>query len=157
MISVLWRAAEFTIKFCLAQLYTSEKNSFLFSTVFTITVLKMLLMIKVLIVTTAMMCTRSCMEFQSVCSVLLPIDQRIIACQELYTLIDSGCILAYFFLFESCCCFSHYSFFTWTLQTDGCFQLWWNIFFYRWWPFFSYPPLALVTSLHSISYWSDNA
>lgn len=36
---------------------------------------------KLLIVTTVMMCTRSYLEFQNVDSVLLPIDQRIIACQ----------------------------------------------------------------------------
>lgn len=74
---------------------------------------------KLLIMTTVMIHTRSYLEFQNVCSVLLPIDQRIIACQGLYTLIDSGCILAYFFLFESCCCFFHYSLFMWTLQTDA--------------------------------------
>jgi len=72
---------------------------------------------KLLIMTTVVICTSSYLEFQNVCSVLLPIDQRIIACQGLYSLIDSGRILAYFFLFESFCCFSFYSLFTWTLQT----------------------------------------
>lgn len=60
---------------------------------------------KLLIMTAVMICARSYLEFQNVCSVLLPIDQRIIACQGLYAVIDSGCILAYFFLFESFCCF----------------------------------------------------
>ena len=60
---------------------------------------------KLVIVTTVMIHTRSYLEFQNVCSVLLPIDQRIIACRGLYTLIDNECVLAYFFLFESFCCF----------------------------------------------------
>lgn len=102
---------------------------------------------KLLVMTTVMIRTRSCLEFQHVYAVLLPIDQRIIACQGLYAIIDSRCILAYFFLFESFCCFFHFSLFTWTLQTDWCFLLWRNVFFYRWWPFHRYlSPHVVVTS-----------
>lgn len=50
---------------------------------------------KLVIVTTVVICTRFCVEFQSVCSVLQPIDQRIIACQGLCSLTDSSCILGF--------------------------------------------------------------
>lgn len=106
MVSVLEGQLNSQLNFLTALHTSEEKTSFLFWMVLIITALKFFSMIKVLIMATVTICRRSYLEFQNVCSVLLPIDQRIIACQGLYALVDSGCVLAYFFLFESCCCFS---------------------------------------------------
>lgn len=112
---------------------------------------------KLVVVTTVVICTRFCVEFQNVCSVLQPIDQRIIACQGLCTLTDSSCILAYFCLFESFSCFSHYSLFAWVLQTNWSFQIWRNICFYRWWLLVRYhSPCELVTSVVPCNILTDN-
>lgn len=143
------RATEFMIKFPLPGLYALEENCLILNGSYYHCPEKALDdKSKLVIVTTVMICTRFCVEFQNVCSVLQPIDQRIIACQGLCTLTDSSCVLAYFCLFESFSCFSHYSLFTWVLQTDWSFQIWRNICFYRWWLFVRcHSPHELVTSV----------
>lgn len=113
------RATEFMIKFPLPGLYALEENCLILNGSYYHCSEKALDdKSKLVIVTTVMICTRFCVEFQNVCSVLQPIDQRIIACQGLCALTDSSCVPVYFCLFESFSCFSHYSLFTWVLQTD---------------------------------------
>lgn len=113
------RATEFMIKFPLPRLYALEENCLIPNGSYYHYPEKALDdKSKLVIVTTVMICTRFCVESRNVCSVLQPIDQRIIACQGLCTLTDSSCILVYFCLFESLSCFFHYSLFTWVLQTN---------------------------------------